>query len=187
MQDETDLETMLRRAGIPLQSWGRGEAKTLGELWRELRVGDCELGEHDGRLERRVRVVQVEIRRPTGDGGTVVLVEAEQVLADGRRRRRGLLPAEKMRLDEEPVVGALRCMAEELGVEEADVHVDADGITEHASQQTSPSYPGLETRYVFYRVPVRCDVLPDHDWVGEETGDAVTRHHWQWWAQAPSP
>lgn len=177
-----ELEAFLRRHGIAVEFWGQGEAKTVQDLARELRDGDSVLTVDP--LRRRVRVAQVEIQRPAADGDLLVLVEAAQIFGDGRRRERGLLPSEKMRPDEEPVAGALRCLEEELGVDPERVEV-LPGIAETTQEGDSPSYPGLVTRYVFYRVSVRCEGLPTEAWESEEqaAGDAVTRHLWEWRAR----
>jgi hypothetical protein len=88
--DPDALAAWLTAGGVPLADWGRGEAKTVGDLWAEVACGETTLGDNPPR--RTVSVVQVLIRR-----GERALTEIEQEMADGRRRARGWPPSEKLK------------------------------------------------------------------------------------------
>ena len=59
--DPDALAAWLTAGGVPLADWGRGEAKTVGDLWAEVACGETTLGDNPPR--RTVSVVQVLIRR----------------------------------------------------------------------------------------------------------------------------
>lgn len=161
-------------------AWGRGDAKDADDLWREVQAGDCALEPGPVRL---VRVVEVHVER-----GGRVLVEAEQVLADGRVRPRARRPSEKMRPDEPPRAAALRCLAEEMGIEPARVELGRSHPP-RIEEAGSISYPGLLTRYTLFRVEAAVAGLPEGPFTTAEAGpdapgdrDPVRLHRWAWCA-----
>ncbi|MBN1991507.1 MAG: NUDIX hydrolase [Anaerolineae bacterium] len=174
---QTQLKELLLAGGLDLTLWGRDHAKSVADLWQEIAAGEARLQTKP--LLRLVSVVQVIIRRKGR-----VLLEIEQEFDDGRRRLRRQPPADKMKPAETYAEAARRCLAEELGVDRANVT-----ILESTYQQTkkitdSPSYPGLRTRYVFHQVEARVPGLPDTDFWTDEIAsnkqDPVKRHHWAW-------
>merc|ERR1712048_1042073 len=85
---------------------------SMTSLWQELREGSCQLELIDGRLHRCVEPTFIELRY-----GHKVLVEALQVLEDGRERKRNMLLAEKVEPgDKDAFATAIRAIREELGV-----------------------------------------------------------------------
>lgn len=102
---------------VPYWSWGRGNAKTLGDLWRELESGECTLSVRKGVVIRRVVVSSVYVYYKK-DKVTWRLVEQRQVFADGRSRTRPayLGVGEKRRPNEDAEVAARRALKEELGI-----------------------------------------------------------------------
>lgn len=171
-----ELAAALEGAGLDLSGFGRGAAKGVADLWRELCEGDASLSLAP--LHRHVAVVELYIRR-----GARVLIEHTQGLADGRERARARLPAEKMRPDEGPSAAALRCLAEEMAVGAEAVTI---GALHPPRRQTllSPSYPGLPSTYTLHRVEVAAPGLPDGDFttaeVARHAADPVALHHWRW-------
>jgi hypothetical protein len=127
-----------------------------------------------------------------------VLVEASQVLPDGRTRTRNLLPSEKMLAGEAWQGAARRAVAEELGSalpsphdSEALVLLDEASHAVRAVAQASMSYPGLRTEYEVNSARVGVDALPQDGDCEEgfttteprEEGQLLT--HWAWRAEAP--
>ena len=105
------LSAWLRERGVSTESWGKGSAKSVEDLWEEVQAGESELFEQKEEEQqraptpppppppttplRRVRVVSLTLLSP--DDPPLALAEASQALPDGRVRRRGLLPlSEKM-------------------------------------------------------------------------------------------
>jgi hypothetical protein len=116
--------------------------------------------------------------------GDRILIEAEQTLRDGRVRRRGRPPAEKIQGVESAESAALRCLHEELRITGSDFKIvrRANGSIHEISE--SPSYPGLLTLYAMHIVDVYGLELPTHNFVRVElqtsAENAVKRHEWAW-------
>ncbi|MFO7662039.1 MAG: NUDIX domain-containing protein [Chloroflexota bacterium] len=170
----TDLTAWLDTHDFPRETWGRGEAKTLGDLWAEYESGETAF--EDDPPARRVAVVQLRLKR-----GDRVLMELAQEFEDGRRRERYRLPSEKIKPGEDPLAAARRCLREELGFE-SDEGFSLAIVETSESVSDSPSYPGLRTRYHFVTVDGATDALPDEDFWHENSaeGDIVRRHLWGW-------
>ena len=175
-----ELKAWLIKNGIDISQWGTGGTKSLANLWDELVNGDIAI--QDNPPVRVVGVVKILIRK-----GDRVLTEVEQELGDGevgRRRKRWCLPSEKMKPGEKPEDAALRCLKEELGLDEQDV-ISLKFTHEKVKESDSPSYPGLSTQYTFVTIEARVNGLPDTDFWRENTayqhGDPVYRQHWGWY------
>jgi hypothetical protein len=149
MQKE-ELRAFLLAHDIPLHLWGRGEAKTLEHLTKELSEGEAALRYETGRLQRVARGAIVDVLYQ--DRSRLLrLRETRQVFADGRERIRKDLSTgigEKLKLDETPLAGALRALQEELGIDEPLTYLELPERTK--GPLPSVSYPGLYTLYVMY-------------------------------------
>lgn len=178
------LKGLLAAHGVDISGWGRGEAKQVEHLWAELAVGEAQL---QAEPLRRVLpgVVQVIIRR-----GDRILIEAEQVMQDGRRRARNIPPAEKMLPGESSVEAAIRCLQEEFAVGREDIEIVEAGAATRQDERMSQSYPGLLSRYTFHQVEARVRGLPRTGFWTTERADgtegAVRQHRWEWQAQGSS-
>ncbi|MCB0175078.1 MAG: NUDIX domain-containing protein [Anaerolineae bacterium] len=178
--NQKDLEKWLVRNGIDTSQWGISGTKSVTNLWDELVNGDIQLLDDPPR--RSVHVVEVKIRK-----GHYVLQELEQEFGNGERRVRNRLPSEKMKPSENCMIAAVRCLKEEIGVDEKDVSfIDPNCEQVRKLTNDSPSYPGLSTKYTFHTVTVEVDGLPDTEtdfWrhnAAYAFGDPVKRHHWVW-------
>ena len=173
-QSEDELANWLAAAGIDPAAWGREGAKQLADLWVEYRTGESRfVNDPPARL---IEVAQVVLRR-----GNRVLLELAQEFADGRRRVRLRPPSEKVKPGESPRAAARRCLAEELGLDEAEVALsEAYQVIEEEAD--SPSYPGLTTRYCFHVFAATAAALPDADFARDNhaAGDPIRRHYWGW-------
>lgn len=171
------LRRWLLAQGIDLERWGRGAAKTVADLWAEIRQGESQIEEDPPR--RRVEVVRVIVRR-----GDEVLIEAHQDFHGGRQRSRGRPPSEKMKPGESYKEAALRCVAEELGVGRDRVQVLPETYRRKVRQEESGSYPGLCTHYTFHVVRAEVRGLPPNDFSTTEgaggPGEPVHKHYWVW-------
>lgn len=175
----TELKAWLTSHGIDTTDWGCGVAKSVENLWSEIVAGETELLEE--LPLRLVRVVRVMIGRDDK-----ILVEAGQEFGDNQQRLRGFPPAEKVKPQETIQAAAFRCLREELQVEASRVELVSVSEPEQTSHE-SPSYPGLPTRYLTYRVEVKVTGLPEGEFWTQESlhadGDPITNHHWRWQAQ----
>lgn len=172
----TELNIWLTSKGVDTSGWGLGAAKSVENLWAEIVAGETEL--QDEPPLRQVRIVQVLVQQ-----ADKILVEVGQEFGDGQQRLRGFPPSEKAKPQESPQAAAFRCLQEELQVAPERVELVRVWEPEQICQE-SPSYPGLATCYLTYRVEVKVTGLPEGEfWTRESThadGDPVTNHHWRW-------
>jgi len=178
-----ELTDLLTVHGCPLSRWGRGPAKTLEHLLRELADGECRLTVQDGTLYRDVLGAMLRVRHRD-----LTLIEDHQRFSDGRPdpvRRRDLQASvgEKLQRGEEPDAGARRALAEELGVTEP-VELHGKHLTRKFAE--SESYPGLMTRFETWTYEVE---LPDScfDPDGYREVQADKRTVWVWAPTARAP
>lgn len=145
------LRQQLETAGIDVSEWGKGQAKTLAHLQKEIESGETVLvtGEQ-GELLRKVMVGGADIYYVSPGGKKYRLKEDRQVFKDGRERKRDLGQAvsEKMKPDEDLKDAMIRGVREELGIE-GEISLTETGTDEQLL--SSPSYPGLQSQYVRHR------------------------------------
>lgn len=182
------LTQWLNHHGIPIETWGQGDAKTVADLWLEMTHGETILQllpasaiEMQTFLPvRLVQVVELLIKRHDH-----TLIEAGQLLTNGAQRHRNHLPAEKMKEGETPLAAVWRCLREELAAsDEVLALVEVAIIEDSLKERFSPSYPGLRSEYHLYRAQVTGLSLPVNDFSTENRaysdGDPVKMHHWHW-------
>lgn len=154
------LSDMLVRYGVPIERWGKGEAKTVEELYLELTARECQIAEERGSmLTRTVGAAGVNVFYRHAGRGLLRLRESEQRFKDGRVRRRQLHASlnEKLGGSEDPLAAAERALAEEIGV-----HSPAALFTRGTKvlpAESSRSYPGLVTTCTmhFFDATIRGD------------------------------
>lgn len=159
----------------PLDEWGKNQAKSVENLWAELKAGESTLT-HDA--NRAVRVVVANIRRQSAD--QKMLVELAQVLKDGRHRMRPPRPmAEKMIGHETPRAALIRGLREELSLSEGQYTILKKEPAVSVTARKSASYPGLMSQYERFVYHVVTEELPMEDFViTEEHG--VQQATWGW-------
>lgn len=172
------LQLWLGEQGIDLSLWGEGEAKSVADLWLEMVNGETTL--HESPPRRQVQVVELLIEH-----NGQFLIEAMQEFANGERRYRKHLPAEKIKRGEDALMAARRCLLEEFSL--TDLQLETIRITIEQTvekERRSPSYPGLNTTYLLHRVRIENFDFPSEDFATEnqahDDGDPVKAHHWQW-------
>ena len=173
------LARWLSEHGIHTASWGHGTYKSIYDLWEELSSGESML--EAGPVRRVVSVASARIRR--NPDGEYMLVELDQVFSDGRSRRRGSPPREKLKAGESPHDGLARGLLEELSLSPDDYEVLGSGEPPRVEQLQSPSYPGLCSEYWVYEFEVVTGALPANDfWVPEPAlgGDDPAGHRFGW-------
>lgn len=148
---------LLVKYNIPYELWGKGTAKTLDHLVREVADGETKLVVEAGELVRTLTIVYIDVYHMDVGGETWKLVEERQVFRDGRERRRALEGsiAEKLKAAETPDQEMVhRALREELGIEGVAI-ARTGGAREHT--QDSPSFPGLTMRAVHYYFVTKLD------------------------------
>ncbi|MBU6427206.1 hypothetical protein KGQ27_03135 [Patescibacteria group bacterium] len=110
------LEKLLVEHRIPIDSWGRGEAKKVEHLLKEVNAGEAVFRFVNGFLVRCIKVAAIYVYYPLSDQTLHFLRETRQVFNDGRVRkiRRDTSVSEKLMPGEKPEEAAHRALAEEL-------------------------------------------------------------------------
>lgn len=177
---ERALAVRLRAAGIPIETWGQGQAKTIDDLAEELRSGETRLTEgSNGEIIREVSVVFVDVFATDRDQQLWHLREERQVFSDGRQRQRNLLASlgEKMKPDEQVAEATQRAIAEELGIDEP---ITSIYLGSERTVHASTSYPGLQSHFNIHRTAV---ILPEHvyrsEGYQERQSEKVTYFVWE--------
>ena len=176
------LRALLLSNGVDLSAWGQGGFKTIEHLLREIEAGETRLQGPPFQglpLMRVVSVVCLKIRK-----GNAYLIEAKQLMADGRERLRNRTPCEKVRPGESLPEAAVRCLVEEMGLARERIHILEDSCQKSQEIKDANSYPGLQACYLFYNFEARVDGLSDTDFETEESAnnpdDPVRKHYWSW-------
>lgn len=142
------LKKTLQLFGLDISAWGKGEAKSLEDYYKELQAGESVIGIDSHGMYRKISVVKMLIEDPERG----VLIEDYQILPDGRRRERGQPPGGKICANEMPIEALFREMSEELNLGKGDftpVFYDT-----HGERRNSKSFPGLDTFYEIHTAKV---------------------------------
>ena len=119
------LKEFLRLFGAPVSKYGKGIAKTLEDLYLSIACGEIRVSLYAVPLSTGFMLVPLLTCRKVKidiycmiDGVLWYLVEGEQLLENGNRRRRSekRSASEKIGKGESLFVAARRCMMEELGL-----------------------------------------------------------------------
>jgi hypothetical protein len=175
-ENQEELEQFLISKGIDTSLWGKGDAKSVSDLWNEIISGDSSIQAKP--FMRIVNAVKIIIRKDKK-----VLTEFQQELQDGRKRSRNMLPSEKKHIAENYRAAVKRAIYEEFGINEDDIEsIIPTGETKQEIRE-SISYPGLLTRYRYYFYEARINNLPGSEfWTIEkrEAHSPIKRHLWKW-------
>lgn len=182
--DRSAVEARLLSAGVPLEKWGTGKAKTLEHFLKEVAEGESVLVGEGPDLVRRVSALVIEVRC-TIDGQCLELIEEKQVFkADGRVRvreadtggpRKGV--SEKLLPTDKPETAVARAIKEELGITKL---ISITPLPERRVRRESTSYPGLVADTVFYDYVVEIDLTEfNPDGYREDQPDKTTYFVWR--------
>ena len=156
--------TLLVDAGIPVDLYGIGDAKTVHHLLSEVADGESLMAvDSSGNLHRELSVLWVDVIniRPNGD---IYLLKEDRQEFHGRlkpkRRKLQSSIGEKLKPGEDPVTAVKRALEEELGIKQeiTSLHHLGDEQKDH----TPETYPGLTSSYNFYKYAA---VIPDEAFV----------------------
>mmetsp|Transcript_4506 Transcript_4506/g.7626 ORF Transcript_4506/g.7626 Transcript_4506/m.7626 type:complete len:279 (+) Transcript_4506:141-977(+) len=176
------LQEWLECHGVDTKCYGSGSAKTVEDLLEEQFRKESVLTVCDqGRALRTVKVLSLHILNDQGK----VLFEDEQILPDGRSRRRHVAVSEKLIGNECWRSAVDRAVHEELAMAlpaSYQVQVLDDTYQHMVEVSSSMSYPGLQTQYIFHRVNARLPGLPMRAFETREErpgGHLITRWTWK--------
>jgi len=195
--DEESLKQFLMTHGIDTEQYGKGKAKSLTALTKELLRGETTfmIDGTDSSLIRYVEIVWTKILSAEGK----ILIEKERVYTDGKKRQVDRMPGGKRRPLESVISAAKRILAKELELPMEVITLDSstntlseiDTDAQNEDIRESPSYPGMKSCYRIFIVPVELDMpsmdedlladlgLPEN---AEFTSHEVTgdKHNWAW-------
>lgn len=176
-----EVINLLAQHNIPIKNWGKGSAKTMDHLIKEVMEGEALLEvDESGELIRRVTIIFVDIYYTDhSTGKRFKLVEEKQIFNDGRERRRKLEGslAEKLKAGEIPNQDMVnRAIHEELGVTG---NVIATEKEMKEVNQDSPSFPGLRMKAVehFFEVELSDEMYKPNGYT-EHQPDKNTYFKW---------
>uniref|UniRef100_A0A7S0VMD8 Nudix hydrolase domain-containing protein n=1 Tax=Hemiselmis tepida TaxID=464990 RepID=A0A7S0VMD8_9CRYP len=179
--DEAEVLCYLQRHGVDTSEWGTGLARTPRDLAKEIRRGESVLA--DGK--RVIYVVKVGIR----DGDWDLYESRQHILKNGSIKERNRCLSEKFGPRETPLEAARRGIREELNDVVGDYPVvsfreprGGKGDLTFVAEGYSSSFPGLKTRYHFFKVDcevggLRRDVTGTNFVTDEGKGRL---HEWEW-------
>ncbi len=184
MDSVETLRQTLDSNGINTSLYGEGCAKSLQQLFNEIRLGESVLMTKDGKLTRNIHIMTIYLFNKNK-----VLIEWEQKFHPTRDREeftrsRYISLAEKYYPHENKENVLTRALKEELGIDYN--HKGILNITECNEIRNSNSYPELETHYhcvsVFIDTEISSINIPD-DFVYTEyfdNGDPRLTTTWKW-------
>lgn len=140
------LEDLLKWFNKPVNSYGKGKAKRIDDLFEEINNGDCELIISGDHIYRRVNMIRAWVNYKG-----LILKETKQLFRDKRRRRnRGYFHvSEKICLEDkgDSTAALKRALAKELKITSELNQENLGGCSEI---KDSTSYPGIKTEYIFF-------------------------------------
>jgi len=144
--NEEDLSALLTKNKIDVSLFGQGKAKTLHALSTELLMGECTLvNDPDSGLVRVVEPILLNLVDPSNEK---LLVQTEQMYADGTKVELNRLPGTKRRPDENVFLSARRIIERNLKIDLNHVIFSTKGVeASEADNQESVAYPGLPCVY----------------------------------------
>lgn len=148
--NDAQVDELLARFNVPIQTWGTGAAKTRAHLDEEIRSGETKLIVQDDMLIRSAKGVLVDVYYEA-QGVTLYLIEKSQVFTDGRTKKRTTTGSigEKLKPGELPIAAAHRALSEELGLAMELRLVECEYFVK--GPVPSDSYPGIYSRYEVWR------------------------------------
>jgi hypothetical protein len=156
--EESDLRSYFETNKVDCTKWGKGEAKSLGDMSVELIKGESSLMQDtDGSV---LRVVDVVVLKLTHSVTGSILVQTRQTYPDGQTVQLNRLPGAKRRPDENQFLTARRILKRQLKIEENHVTLDAKNVEVAEEEKSSLAYPGLRT---IYRKRIITAVLAKND------------------------
>jgi hypothetical protein len=190
-----EFEAKLRKNGIDVTLFGKGDAKRIEDLFWEVQKSECVMGMQKGVFKRFLDVLRVELWATFPDGDKV-LMEADQELQDGRKRKRVKPMSKKMSYGESWEDALHRAFGSELKINPGIIkkHMRCSRRNQTSDERDSVGYPGIKTVYQFHNVHVEvidnndpamaCLGLPEGtDFETEELSIVGTdrKHYWTWY------
>ncbi|KAL0052048.1 hypothetical protein WJX82_007118 [Trebouxia sp. C0006] len=143
--DADALSTWLVDHDVDLTGYGRGQAKSVQQLWREVEDGETVFSVSGKAVTRCIDAMLVYVINSSNK----VLQEEFQVMPNGTKRARDVPVAEKMKAGEAWKDAAIRAVNEELGSVlpvAPQVFIDESSYTVTVDHSCPRSYPNLKCK-----------------------------------------
>lgn len=153
------MAKLLMEHAIDTTTFGRGEAKSMENLKRELKDGSSKLTLDETRHRNLVRVTDIVILRVwiAIAKHDLFLIEASERFSDGRERKDLYrLPGSKRLPQESTQQTVIRILRTELAMQESWVSFQLGDAERFEEEQESKSFPGVRTIYKKEIVP--CEI-----------------------------
>ncbi|DBA87584.1 TPA: hypothetical protein ACH3X1_004607 [Trebouxia sp. C0004] len=179
--DANALSTWLVDHDVDLTAYGKGQAKSVQQLWREVEDGETVFSVSGKAVTRCIDTLLVYIISSSNK----VLQEEFQVMPNGTKRARAVPLAEKMKAGEAWKDAVIRAVKEELGSVlpiAPQVSIDESSYTVTVEHSYSQSYPNLDCKYTVHKVKATVNGLPETERfvTTEQRPDGTMENHWIW-------
>ena len=144
------LNKLLIAYGVNTTFWGKGNAKGVSTLLKEIQEGESFLKVSGNELVRVCECVSMQIHDPRNPNKGY-LIEVKQTY-QGRSQARRINPSEKIKFGETPEQALIRGMKEELSQTTEDFSFSFLRLDQEF--RSSQSYPGLTCCYRIHRFDV---------------------------------
>ena len=173
------LIEILHAAGIDTSLFGKGSAKTLKDLKKEIDLGESILLYNaNNELIRCVEIVTADVFYRDDNGNIWQLKEEKQIFKDGRIkiRVREKALSEKVRPGENSHEAIRRGLKEELGISPKEIERKEKSLQSFISW----SYPGLQSTYISHHFIVEIEEKDFHrDGYREEQEEKTIYFVWE--------
>eukprot|EP00966_Prymnesium_polylepis_P110452 2555464-Prymnesium_polylepis.1 len=185
---EAELRGWMEANGIDTSGYGKGKAKHLVDLFKEIDRKESTLQLLGGKVYRCLAVMKLVVRQK-GKMQRHLACYA-QTMTDGRKRERDILPSEKMFDGEVPHIAAVRGLIEEfssVGADETNSDLDPNSLLTWDEVIESPSFPNLTTQYHMHQMTATVsNALPSVNFIThEDDGQGRKEHFWEWRLDSP--
>lgn len=185
-----ELQQKLIQYGINFNNWNIASGnKSVEQLLKEIKNGDCILIEENNNLYRSVKVANVTILSDDEQYRLVEKAHLNQNREVVKERGNNVL-SEKIETGETVLNAIVRGIKEELGEKynKNIVFLNEESMNVKNEEKSSYSYPGLKALYTFYETSVKIPLLtqdypPPQSFVTEErNSDGSFKRYieWEW-------
>mmetsp|Transcript_11411 Transcript_11411/g.26370 ORF Transcript_11411/g.26370 Transcript_11411/m.26370 type:complete len:1312 (+) Transcript_11411:74-4009(+) len=155
---QDDFRDLLDRYDVDVSAFGQGSAKSIEDMYQETVINKKSiLTEVDGKLERRMELVRINLVAKDAVGQDRMLRMATEIMEDGRMRTRNQKLAHPVLTPKSWKQAMRECFEQKLKLNEQMqgdcLNMDMEWVKTEST--SSPSYPGIDTKYFTHEVRVR--------------------------------
>mmetsp|Transcript_35880 Transcript_35880/g.82362 ORF Transcript_35880/g.82362 Transcript_35880/m.82362 type:complete len:1298 (-) Transcript_35880:163-4056(-) len=153
-----EFKDLLDEYDVDVALFGQGSAKSIEDMYQECVINKKSiLTEVDGKLERRMELVRINLVVKDTNGQERMLRMATEIMEDGRMRTRNQKLAHPVLAPKNWKQAMRECFEQKLKlndtVQQDCLNMDMEWVKTEST--SSPSYPGIDTKYFTHEVRVR--------------------------------